>query len=332
MDVNEKNGLIQVGVDLYKGSLIKFSAAEGNNTLRKAFVDILGTDKPNYKQFRRHKIEIFEVMEEVLSQTITEGFANPFFEQFVERRDVNLGDSNEFYVEDRTVLSVARHAGNHWDMRRQKLNIGESVTVPTEPLSASVYTDFLRFLAGRIDWSALINKISAAFVNEVQNRIYTDFLGTIDYLPAEFKGTGTFTEQTLLEIAAHVQAANQNSSVTISGTKTALAKLSDVETLSDGMKDHLNQVGILQYWKGYNLLPITQSHVPNTFDFQITDDRLFIMPSDVKPIKLVHEGEPLIKEVSDGTTNMDMSMEYKFIDRFGVATMFNTLYGQYQFS
>lgn len=332
MDSQEQSNLVQIGVDLYKGTVTKFSATDANKVLREAFVDIMGTDKPDYRQFRRHKTEVFEIIEDILAQTITEGFATPFFDQFVEYRDLNLGDSNEFYVEDRTALSVARHAGNHWDIRRQKLNIGDTFTVQTEPFAAAVYTDFLRFLAGRIDWTRLVNKISEAFSNDMQTRIYTNFLNTIDYLPAEFKKTSTFNEADVQSIAAHVKASNQNSDVIIAGTQTALSKFTGVETLSDGMKDQLNRNGVLQYWKGYTLLPIAQSHIPNTFNFQIAEDRLFLMPSNVKPIKVVHEGTPLIKEVSDGLQNQDMSMEYKFIDRFGIATVFNTLYGQYQFS
>jgi hypothetical protein len=56
-----------------------------------------------------------------------------------------------------------------------------------------------------------------------------------------------------------------------------------------------------------------------------------ILPTaDVKPIKIVYEGDSLVKEVSDGTDNMDMSLEYKFITRFGVNVVFNTLYGMYE--
>jgi hypothetical protein len=326
------NELVKLGVDLYKNRVQQYSKVEGNNVMRKAFVDIIGTDKPSYKQFRKHKIEVFEIIEEVLEQTITDGMASPFFDQFVEYRDLNLGDTNEFYVEDRTMLTVARHAGNHWNIRRQKLNIGDTFTVQTEPMVAAVYTDFKRFLAGRIDWDAFVAKVGQAFVQEINDRIHTEFMNTINYLPAQFKETGTFDESKILEIAEHVQAANQGSEIIVAGTKAALSKLTGVETLSDGMKDELNRTGTLQSWKGYNLLPIPQSHKPNTFDFAIENDRLIILPANAKPIKVVKEGEPLVKEVSDGLTNRDMSMEYEFISQYGVAVVFNLLYGQYQFA
>ena len=326
------NELVKLGIDLYRNQVQKFSKSEGDNVMRKAFVEILGTDKPDYRTFRKHKTEVFEIMEEVLEVTITDGMATPFFEQFVEYRDLNLGELAEFYVEDRTMLTVARHAGNHWNINRQKLNVGDSFVVKTEPLAAAVYADFIRFLAGRVDFAKLIEKVGQAFTQELNDRIHAEFMATIDYLPTEFKETGTYNEANLIELAEHVQAANQGSDVIIAGSRAALSKLSNKEILSDGMRDQLNRNGVLEYWNGYKLLTIPQSHKPNTFDFAIDQNRLIVLPANAKPIKVVKEGMPMIKEVSDGLENQDMSMEYKFIARYGVATVFNLLYGQYQFA
>ena len=212
------NELVQLGIDLYRNQVQKFSKAEGDSVMRKAFVDILGTDKPDYRTFRRNKNEVFEIMEDVLEVTITDGINTPFFDQFVEYRDLDLGDSQEFYVEDRTMLTVARHAGNHWDINRQKLNIGDSFVVKTEPMAAAVYADFKRFLAGRVDFAYLIQKVGQAFTQELNDRIHAEFMSTIDYLPAGFKETGTYNEATLINLAEHVQAANQGSQIVIAGT------------------------------------------------------------------------------------------------------------------
>jgi hypothetical protein len=330
-DFNSKD-LVKIAVDTYKGRVMEYSKEQGENTVRNAFINILGVEKPTPRQFRRHQVEIFEIIEDVLSQTITDGFATPFFDQFVETRDIALGDEERFYVEDNTKLVVSRVAGSHWDLRRQKLNIGDTFTVETHAYGAAIYTDFIRFITGRIDWNAFINKVADAFKDQIQNLVYTEFLDTINYLPSQFKVTASYADADLLTLAAHVQAANQNSSIVIAGTKVALSKLTNIQYLSDGEKAALNQNGVVGVWNSYKTLPIVQSHTPGTFNFQISDDELFIMPSDAKPVKLVHEGDPMINEVSDGNQNLDQSLEYKFIDRYGVATVFNTLYGIYNFS
>lgn len=324
--------LVKVAVDLVKNKTGKYSKNEMDTSVRNAFIDLLGTDKLDYTNFRRHKVEIFEILEDVLAQTITEGFATDFFDQFVEYRDVNFGDTQQFYVEDNTPIVVAKHAGNHWDIRAQKLNIGDTFTVATNGYTAGIMADFKRFLAGRIDWNAFIAKVAVAFADKLKQDVHDAFIASAEYLPAEFYHSATFAENDLLAIAAHVQAANQASDVVLAGTKVALSKLTNVDVLSDREKEGLNQNGMVSVWKGYRLLPITQSHKPGTFDFQIEDNRIFVMPSGPKPIKVVHEGRPFIKEVSDGTQNKDMSMEYDFIDNYGIATVFNSLYGQYQFA
>lgn len=327
------NELVKLGIDLYRNTVKQYSKDEANEVLRKAFIDLIGTENPDYRHFREQGAKIFAIIEEVLDQVITDGIQTPFFDQFVEYRDVNFGDANEFYVEDRSMLVVARHSGNHWDIRRQKLNVGDSFVLQTEAYVLKIYADFKRFLAGRIDWTKMVDKVAEAVTHELNSRIYTEFMATINYLPTEFKYTGTYSEQALLDLAEHVQAANQGSQIIIAGTRSALSKLKGADTLlSEQMKNELNQLGVLRNWNGYTLLPIPQSHKPNTFEFQIDNNRLMVLPSNTKPIKVVREGRPFIKEITDGITNQDMSMEYGFVTFYGVGSVFNVMYGMYQMS
>lgn len=329
-----KTELVKLCIDTYRNSVQNFSKSQANDVIRNAFVEIIGTDKPTYKEFRRHKVEVFEIMEEVLDQLITDGFANnSFFDQFVEYRDLNLGDSQEFYIEDRSTLVVSRHSGGNWNIRRQRLDVGSTISVESESYAVAVYDYFKRFLAGRINWDALITKVAEGVTNEINSRIYTNFMSTMTYLPAEFKETGAFVEGTMMDIVEHVQASNNNSPVLIAGTRKALSKITgsvQSHLVSENMKNQVNQTGLMQDWNGIPLLPIPQVHTSGTFSFQIDNDRLMILPSNIKPIKVIREGESMMKEVSDGLTNQDMSMEHKFITNFGVATIFNQLYGMYQ--
>lgn len=329
--------LVTLCIDTYKGVVTDYSTKEASEVIRKAFVDMIGTDKPTPRQFRKHKNDIFEIIEVVLDELVDEGWENnKFFEQFVEYRNLNLGDTNEFYVEDKTMLTVSKVAQGHWDLRRQKLNIGDSFTVQTDVYGASVYTDFLRFLAGRIDWGKLVDKIQEAVKFKMATEIYVNFMSSMNYLPAQFKHTGSFSEDAMLDIVGHVQASSNYAPVVIAGTRKALKEIvksysgTNSFLMSENMKDNINQTGILETWNSIPLLEIPQVHVPNTFDFMLDDKRLMILPANSKPIKVVREGQSLIKEVSDGTTNADMSMEYKFLTQFGVATIFNVMYGMYE--
>lgn len=329
-----KQELVKLCVDTVYNRVQNYSKYEADEVIRKAFFEILGTDKPTYKDVRKHKVEVFEILEEVLDQTIISGMGeNNFFLQFAEVRNLALGDSQEFYVPDNSVLVAAEHAGNHWNIRRQKLDVGTSFTVKTKAYAVAVYADFLQFLAGRIDFAGLVAKVAKAMQEKLNEEVYASFMGSMNYLPAQFKATGTYNEDTLMDIIAHVEATT-GFPVLVAGTRKALSKvLAGVNAtfISENMKDQVNRQGMVQYINGVPLLQIPNYHKPNTFDFAISDSRLMILPTaDVKPIKIVYEGDSLVKEVSDGTDNMDMSLEYKFITRFGVNVVFNTLYGMYE--
>jgi hypothetical protein len=334
----EHNALIKLCVDAVKGNVANYSAKQSSEAIRQEFVELMGTATPDFRTFRKHKDEIFAIIEVALDQLITDGITQSnFFDQFVEYKDLNLGDANEFYVEDRSVLTVGKIAGGHFDLRRQKLNIGDSFSVTTAWYGVKVYTDFLRFLAGRVDWAGLVRKIDEAVRLKLAGDIYASFMGSSAFLPAEFKKSGTFTDANMVDLIQHVSVANNYAPVIIAGTKNALKKIngsysSQSFLVSEDMKNQLNKTGFLNVYDGNALLEIPQVFTPNTFTFALDDSKLLILPANTKPVKVVREGQSIIQENSDGSKNADMSMEYTFLTQYGVAVVFNNAYGVYTLS
>ena len=331
-----KKELVKLCVDTVNNRVQNFSTHQADEAIRKAFFEILGTDKPTYKDMRKHKVEVFEILEEVLDQTIINGVnENNFFMQFAEVRNVALGDALEFYVPDNTLLVASELAGNHWSITRQKLDVGTSFTVKTKAFGLAVYADFLQFLAGRVDFAGLVAKVGKAMDDRISQEVATSFYAASAYLPSEFKATGTYDETKLMDLVAHVEATSGATPMVV-GTRKALARVIGsvpVANYSEGMKNQLNTQGVLEYVNGVPMVQLPTVHKINTFDFAYDDNKLLVLPmTDVKPIKIVFEGDSLVKEVSDGTDNMDMSLEYKFISRFATAVVFNTLYAEYTLS
>lgn len=334
-----KAELVKLCVDTVKNPSIVQNFSKGLNpsdVIRKEFFEILGTEKPSYKDLRKHKVEVFEILEEVLDQTVINGVnEDEFFMQFAETRNVALGDQIEFYVPDNSLLVASELAGNHWDISRQKLDVGQSANVKTRSFGLAVYADFMQFLAGRVDFAELVAKVAKAIQNKIAQEVAASFAAGAGYLPSEFKATGTYSEDTLMEIVGHVEAATGSTPMVV-GTRKALAKVTagaNAQLFSDNMKDQLNQNGRISVYNGLTLVQLPTVHKANTFEFAYDDSKLLVLPSnDVKPVKIVFEGESLVQEVSDGTQNMDMSLEYKFLTKFGTAVIFNTLYGSYTLS
>ena len=307
--------------------------ADVDSKIREQFFNLMGTEKPTMKDIRRHKTEIFEILEEVLTETYRNGVnEDEFFMQFAEVRNIALGDAQEFYVEDDAVLVVSEHNGSHWDISRQKLEGGESFTVKTKAYAIAVYGDFFLFATGRLSFARMVSKVAEAIQNKIYEEVAMSFANAITKLPTEFTATGTYDEAKLQEIVAHVEAVS-GAPVVVVGTRQALAKVTaglPVQYFSDAMKNELARTGRISTVNGLTLVQLPTVHKQNSFDFAYDDNQLLVLPqNNERFIKIVFEGEDYVKEVTDELGNMDMSLEYKFISRFGVSSVFSTLFGVY---
>ena len=127
----------QLMFDTASGKQKDVSKEEANDKIREVMFEVLGVDKncsrkDLHKAIRRHKIDVFEVIEETVENLLVSGWGeNPFFNEFVEIKSMNTGDTNEFYVPDEVILTVAELAGNHHSLLRQKLTEGQTFSVKT---------------------------------------------------------------------------------------------------------------------------------------------------------------------------------------------------------
>lgn len=193
-------------------------------------------------------------------------------------------------------------------------------------------------MAGNVDWAGFINKIYEAFDKKVNDMVYAAVMSAGSQVTpsAQYNKSGSLDKATLITLVEDVQTANGVEAV-IMGTKTALSKVADltqVQWYSGNMKDERNTTGKLGIWEGIRLVEIPQSFAPNdTTTKLVANNKLLVMPAvDNKFIKIYDEGDARIKEVSDGNTNMDMTIEYEFQQKMGVATVVNRKFGTYTFT
>ena len=94
--------LINLCVDSVKNPDRVQTFAQGGDvdaTIRSQFFEIMGATNPTMKDIRKHKVEIFEILEEVLTETYRRGVdEDEFFMRFAEIRNIALGDQQEFFV------------------------------------------------------------------------------------------------------------------------------------------------------------------------------------------------------------------------------------------
>lgn len=321
-----QNEILELFFDLGRGDFsrhideTKVSQKDLENHLRDMITNDMLGGKTLYQAVRRHKIELYEVVEEIVNIALREEVLNsPFIDAFVETKDRGLGDTTEFYAEG-GLLSVATNAGNHWDTDRQLLDIGEVITLPKEWIYIHVYEDLERFLLGICTPEKIMDKIRKSINKFLQDRIYAQFNNVSNSIPSEFTATGN-TEAALGDHVDLIQAAGGFTSMTIAGTKGALRKLAAVvpdKMFADSQKEAKAQTGSIGEWEGNTLMVVPQTLKSGTFQLALGDSDVFILGGDSKPIKLEIYGDTRTKSNTDGQANNDMSIDAQVQTKIGL--------------
>ena len=332
------------GNELEEGITVK----EANDKIVSIFKKTIGVDEHSSKAdirkaIRKNQQLLFDLIEDIVPNLLRTGWQeNPFFDEFVDARNIDIGDKAVFYTEDDTILTVSKVSGNHWDIDRQRLGKGASFAVETSWYGIAVYSEYEKLLTGAEDFSAFVKKIYEAVDKFVNESIYQAVIAAADQLPGGATGagqwvkTGALTEaerDTFMQLIEDVQLAT-GMDVVIMGTKTALSKLEGIQKIdwvSNEMKVERNTTGRIGYFEGIRLVEIKQGFRLNDTANRIVDDKqLLIMPvGDNKFIKVVNEGQPEMRQVADNTINQDMTYDYRYMFKMGVAVQINLLFGVY---
>ena len=317
-----------------------------NDFIRATFNDILGIDwktasaKTRRQAWRKNKADTYAIIEDVIDDKLASGWGdNPFYEQFVEQKNLSDGDKNEFYVEDNSLMTVSKFAGNHHDLLRERVLPGKAFTVETDWYFIKGYNDFELFQSGKIDFAKMITKMYESVDKYTKDAIYTAFMSAPAALPSNFSLTtaiSTATKNDIIELAELVKSAT-GKDVAFVGTKAALSKLSttvEYNVWSENMKDEQNRTGQLGYWEGYTLMYVPRVNKFNTYTEATDPKTILIVPIDpeFKPIKVVNEGEVIFNETGLDGLKMDMSIEAEIAYKWGVAVIINEVYGQIKIS
>lgn len=319
---------------------------EANAKITAMFKKIIGCDENSSKAevrkaIRKNQQVLFDLIEEVVPNLLQSGWQdNPFFNEFVETRNIDIGDQNVFYTEDETILTVSKVSGNHWDLDRQRLGKGTTFSVATSWYGIAVYSEYEKLLTGLEDFATFVTKLYEAVDRFVNESIYEAFVSAASELPGGAGGAGQWvktgdlgdaTKDAFMTLIEDVQMAT-GMDVVIMGTKAALSKLEGMQKIdwvSNEMKNERYTTGRLGYFEGTRLVEIKQGFKLNDTTHRIVDDKqLFIMPvGDNKFVKVVNEGQPEMRQVQDNVTNQDMTYDFRYMFKIGVGVQIGLRFG-----
>lgn len=320
------NKTVKLMCDMERGAIIgqyaNITRAEQEEAIRGALFEVIGNSKPGTKEYRqamrRNEAQVYEIIEEMVDNLVINGdrVKNDFYDQFVETKNLALGDTNTFYAEGVNTLALAKFSGGHYNIARKRVDIGEEFSVETSDYGIAVFEYLDRFLAGRCDFATLIALMMEAIDKGISEACYAVFAEAITNIPTEFVFNGSYDEIGISETLGHVEAQN-NAVPVLVGTRTSIAKLQGkVVDTSSNMKDQKNKMGILEYWNGYRCVTLPQVHKQGTFDFAFDDKKILALPAGVKLVKLVLEGD---SQVRDEDKNADKTQTQTITFKMGIA-------------
>lgn len=330
------NEIIKLGVDqINRVPVTNFSQADREVALRDKLHELTESRNGQFDvmAYNKNKYEVFEVIREIISQTIANGKGemSAFYKQFVEEEHIELGNRKEFYIENDAYLTVAKVSGNNWDLDRQRADQGSTITVKTEAYAIKVFEYFKRFMTGRSSFEELVKKVDVSIKKFKDELVAEAFKTAVNGLPANFSYTGTYNEMLIQNVLTHVSASNKGSEVILVGTKGALNKMQSLNAvnLSDAQKAEYNSKGFVREWKGYICAELPTLFKENSIDeFVFDNDTIYVLPTQqAKPIHLIAEGEPLVAETNEISDLKDMTKEFATIFRIGAVAIFDRMIG-----
>ncbi len=335
--MTEKSELVKLAKDVYKNRFNheKYTKDDAAEVLRNKFIELNGgSTKLDFKALRRNQVEIFEIIEEILKVTVLEGLPDDnFFKQFVEYKNLALGDENSFYIPDTATLVVSEIADGTQALRRQRLDVGRNLSIPTSLKGVKIYEHLSRLISGRVDFNEMLNAIDEAIRRKINDDVYTAFVGSFGDLPGgtvfNMTAAGSYDEDTLMRRIDHVEAASGKNAI-IAGTRMALRKVTTA-LVAETAKDDMYNMGYFGSFAGTPMVRIKHVHNVGTFDFKLSEEDIYILTSDLKPVKFVTEGEALIVS-GDALGNMDLTQDYFFATKYGVGAVITDIFGIYKIS
>lgn len=339
----------QLALDASKRKYTQYSAEETNQMIRCQLTSILGVDfaDKNVTQterrqaWRAHGIEVNSIVENILIDRMNSGWnpSNAAFMNLVEDKNIALGDENEFFVESKGLLTVSKWAGNHHDVVRQKVTPGRSFRVDTSTYTIKVYTDYVLFMTGKIDFAGLIDRMYQSMEQFRYSSLFEAFKGMDTVLPTDMILTTAITTATTTDIIAHIDLVKSVagvSEVLLTGTTGAINKLQATvpyDIYSESMKEELNKTGKIGYWMGNECLALERVNIPGTRQsvFDSSDDnKILILPKSAtfKPIKRVNEGDVEYVERGREGELQDRTVEGQLNFWEGIGVVVDELFGE----
>lgn len=282
---------------------------------------------PDYKAFRRHQTEVFELIEETIDEVLPRKVEEQYA-QFAETRVVSQGDKAVFKLKvteaskkrAKTFVTKVGLAGRYETFKLD----GKELTVEMSAIGGAARIEFEEFLDGRWDFADFTDLLVEGMDEYIYKEIAKALEGAMEDLPAANKVVSDkFDEKLMDELLAIADSYYNGAPATIICTREFASQMIPAEGwISNEMKNKMWEDGILGNYKGHVVALLAQSVEDETNEVKVIDpSNAYIIPTGAsKPVKIAFEGDTQVRMVED---NDDWSRDMQTYKKFGVAVFTN---------
>lgn len=272
----------------------------------------------DYASFRKNKYFLFELMEEVLTDILPERVIAQYGD-FAEVKTIAQGDKPVFKrrlgkMRAKQFITKVGLAGVY-----EVFKLGEeSFEVTTTAIGGAAQIGMEEFLDGKADFAELTNIILDGLDEFVYREIAKALKTAVSSLPvANQVATAGFDETSLDRLIAVASA--YGNPVIYCTYELATKIVPATGWISEKMKDQKWEQGYLANYKGHPIVILRQSFEDETNAVKVIDPGYaWIIPTGGdKPVKIVFEGQTIMREVE----NADWSRDFEVYKKFGVGVM-----------
>lgn len=297
------------------GQTLTYAAAE--ETLRNELRELAS----DYRTYKENQNTIFALVEQVLTDT-TPADVKAQYGMFADITTIAQGDKAVFT--QKISLDSKRRAKKNFVTKvglagRYEVFMldGKSIEVQVTAYGGAARIGLEEFLDGRFTFDEFINIVREGMSEAVYNEIIKALASVVASIKPVNKKTETaFVEASMDDL---LEIADSYGKATIFCTyRFAATMVPQTGWVSNEMKNTKWGQGYLGDYKGHQVVVLTQSFEDETNTTKVLNDQIaYIIPAGAeKPIKIVFEGQALVREVEN---NDDWSRDFQTYQKFGVA-------------
>lgn len=283
-----------------------------NSTLRDEFKELAG----DYNSFRRNKVTLFEIMQEVVDEVMPKRVLE-YYGQWAEIKQYGQGNKPIFAKKvgknrAKKFITKVGLAGIYDVFKLDR----QSFEIETTAYGGAAQIGLEEYLDGMIDFADLLEVIIEGLTDCVFKEIGKALTAMYSTMPGSQKASAANFDASVFD-ALLIKARAYGEPTIFTTLELASKIVPATNWIADEDKSDVRNQGYVGVYKGVKVMVIPQSYEDESLTEKVIDPSyawILTNANSDKPIKIALEGETIIDEY----VNYDRSREIQAYRKFGV--------------